>query len=61
MTPEEIEARYGRDALNMIYDSIMQNPVHELADWILSMYTEQDIKEWVEQLNKDEEEDDDTL
>lgn len=57
MTPEEIEARYGRDALNMMYDSILQNPVHELANWILSMYTEQDIKEWVAQLIKDEEDD----
>jgi hypothetical protein len=54
MTPEEIEARYGKDILNMMYDSILQNPVHELADWILSMYTEQDIKEWAVQLLKDE-------
>ena len=56
MTPEEIKERYGRHALNMLYDSIMQNPVHELADWILSMYAEQDIKEWVDQLKADEEE-----
>lgn len=57
MTPEEIEERYGRDALNALYDCILQNTVHGLADWVLSMHTEQDIKEWIDQLKADEEED----
>jgi hypothetical protein len=56
MTPEEIAERYGKHALNMLYDYLLEFPVHELADWILSMYAEQDIKEWVDQLKADEEE-----
>ena len=55
MTPEEIEERYGKHALNMLYDCIMQNPVHELADWILSYHTEQQIDEWIAGLKADEE------
>jgi hypothetical protein len=55
MTPEEIEERYGKHALNMMYDCLLQNTVHGLADWILSMYTEQDIDAWITQLKKDEE------
>ena len=57
MTPEEIKKHFGEEALNMLYDSIFQNALHDLANWILSMYTEQDIKEWVDQLNKDAEDD----
>ena len=41
MTPEEIEARYGKDSLDMIYDVLLQNPVHELADWILTFYSDE--------------------
>jgi hypothetical protein len=53
MTPEEIEERYGKDALNMMYDCLLQNTVHGLADWILSTYTEQDIDAWITQLQED--------
>jgi hypothetical protein len=55
MTPEEIEERYGKDALNMMYDCLLQNTVHGLADWVLSMYSEQDIDAWIKQLKADEE------
>ena len=40
MTPEEIIKRFGAERLDMLYDRIMSNPVHGLADWILSMHTE---------------------
>ena len=56
MTPEEIEARYGKDSLDMIYDVLLQNPVHELADWILSYHDEQQIGDWIFGLKADQEE-----
>jgi hypothetical protein len=56
MTPEEIEARYGKDSLDMIYDVLLQNPVHELADWILTFYSDEEIGKWVNQLKADREE-----
>ncbi len=56
MTPEEIEKRFGIEALEMLYDCIMQNAVHNLADWILSYHTEQEIGEWIRTLKEDEEE-----
>ena len=61
MTPEEIEERYGKDALNMMYDSIMQNPVHELLskdpnDWepersgdIWAIYGKTFSAEWIDE------------
>jgi hypothetical protein len=56
MTPEEIEARYGKEALDRLYDCLLQNPVHDLADWILTFYDEQ-IDAWIKQLKADEEDD----
>ena len=56
MTPEEIQARFGKEALESLYDCIMQNPVHALADWILSYHTKQQIDEWIAGLKADEEE-----
>ena len=56
MTPEEIEKHFGIEALEMLYDSILQNAVHNLADWILSYHTEQEIGEWIRTLKEDEEE-----
>jgi hypothetical protein len=53
MTPEEIETRYGKDALNMLYDCLLQNPVHELADWILMYHTDEQIGAWIKQLRAD--------
>jgi len=35
---------------------LLQNPVHELADWILTFYDEQAIDAWIKQLKADEEE-----
>jgi hypothetical protein len=57
MTPEEIQARFGKEALESLYDCIMQNPVHALADWILSYHTEEQIAEWVLGLIADDMED----
>jgi hypothetical protein len=54
MTPEEITKHFGADALNMLYDCIMQNPVHDLANWLLSLYTEQQIAEWIMTLKQDQ-------
>ena len=53
MTPEEIKKHFGAERLTMLYDCIMQNPVYELADWILSLHTEQQIAEWIMQLEQD--------
>ena len=55
MTPEQIEARFGKEALGMLYDCILQNPVHALADWILTYHTEEQIAEWIAGLKADEE------
>ena len=55
MTPEEIEARYGKEALAMLYDCLLQNPVHDLADWILSYHTQEQVGDWIAQLIADEE------
>ena len=53
MTPEEIEEHFGRDSLNLLYDCLLQNTVHGLADWILALHTEQEIGEWVMTLKAD--------
>lgn len=55
MTPEEIEARYGKEALDKLYDCLLQNPVHALADWILSYHTQEQVGDWITQLIADEE------
>ena len=55
MTPEEIEACFGKEALNMLYDCLLQNPVHALADWILSYHTQEQVGDWITQLIADEE------
>ena len=53
MTPEEIKKHFGEDSLNLLYDCILQNPVHELADWILELTPEKDIARWVSDLKQD--------
>jgi len=47
MTPEQIERMFGKEALEMLYDCLLQNPVHDLADWILSYHDEQQIGDWI--------------
>jgi hypothetical protein len=54
MKPSEIQQHFGRDALNLLYDVIMDRPVHEMADWILLYHTEKEIGEWLVQLKQDE-------
>ena len=56
MTPENIKAIFGEDSLNMLYDCILQNPVHYLADWILTYHDEQQIGDWIVGLKADQEE-----
>ena len=53
MTPEEIKKHFGADALNMLYDCILESPVHELADWILSYHEEKEIARWISDLKQD--------
>ena len=53
MNPDEIRRHFGIERLNMLYDCILQNPAHELANWILSLHTEQQIAEWIIQLEQD--------
>lgn len=54
MRPEEIEEKFGVDALNKLYDVIFDRAVHDLADWILMYQSEEDIKEWLKTLAEDE-------
>ena len=55
MTPEEIEKRFGKEGLDMLYDCILDRAVHELADWILAYQTENEIARWIAELRADEE------
>ena len=55
MTPEEIKQHFGEDSLNLLYDCILQNPVHALANWILELTPEKDIATWITDLKTDEE------
>ena len=55
MTPEEIEKRFGKEGLDMLYDCILDRAVHELADWILTYQTENEIARWIAELRADEE------
>lgn len=56
MTPEEIQKRFGKEGLDMLYDCILDRAVHELADWILAYQTENEIARWIAELRADEEE-----
>jgi hypothetical protein len=40
----------------MIYDVLLQNPVHELADWILTFYSDEEVGKWINELKADQEE-----
>ena len=53
MNPDEIRKHFGAERLDMLYDCIMDRAVHDLADWILSLHTEQQIAEWIFQLEQD--------
>ena len=44
------------DALNMLYDCLLENPVHYLADWILAYHDEKQIAKWILNLKEDENE-----
>ena len=57
MTPEQIERMFGKESLEMLYDCLLQNPVHDLADWILSYHTEEQIGDWIVGLKADMEDD----
>jgi hypothetical protein len=47
MTPEEIESKFGKEALRRLYDSALNNPVHDLVNRIFHYKTEQEIAEWL--------------
>ncbi len=55
MTPEEIESKFGKEALDMLYDCLLDRPVHELADWIFVHHDEEEIARWISDLKADEE------
>ena len=59
MTPEEIEKHFGKEALESLYDCILQNTTYALADWILELMSEKDIATWITDLKTDEENEDD--
>lgn len=50
MSPDEISSRFGSDALDMLYDSMLQTPTHVLVDWVLSYLNEEEVREWVTRL-----------
>ena len=52
MTPEEIEIKFGKEALRRLYDSALNNPVHVLVDRIFHYKTEQEIADWLEFLDE---------
>ena len=54
MNPDEIRRHFGIERLNMLYDCILQNPAHELANWILSLHDEKQIAEWIMTLKQDQ-------
>ena len=60
MTPEEIVKHFGKDALDSLYECVLSHPVHELANWIFSMQTPEDMARWVMQLREDEANDETT-
>jgi hypothetical protein len=55
MTPDEIKQHFGKEALDMLYDCILQNTTYALADWILELTSEKDIATWIGDLKADEE------
>ena len=55
MTPDEIKKHFGEEALNMLYDDMLQNPKHELVNWILEQTDEAKIATWITDLKADEE------
>ena len=55
MTPEEIEKRFGAEALDLLYDDLLDCAVHDLADAILGYKTEKEITQWIAELRADEE------
>lgn len=52
MTPEEIETKFGKEALRRLYDSALNNPVHVLVDRIFYYKTEQEIAGWLADLDE---------
>lgn len=55
MNPEDIAKRFGNETLCRLYDVIYDRPLVEMANWILSFHSENEIKAWIEQLDKDDE------
>ena len=53
MNPDEIVKHFGKERLDMLYDCIMDRTMYDLADWLLSLHTEQQIAEWIFQLEQD--------
>jgi hypothetical protein len=47
MTPEEIKNKFGKEALRRLYDSALNNPVHDLVNRIFHYKTEQEIADWL--------------
>jgi len=52
MTPEEIESKFGKEALRRLYDSALNNPVHDLVNRIFHYQTEEQIADWLDFLDE---------
>lgn len=54
MRPEEIVEKFGAQALDKLYYVLFDRSIHDLADWVLSYHSEEDIASWLKQLDRDE-------
>ena len=52
MTPEQIERKFGKKALRRLYDSALNNPVHDLVNRIFYYQTEEQIANWLKFLDE---------
>ena len=53
MTPEEIEKHFGAEALDILYDYLLDSPAHVLADWVLEVMSKEQIGDLVNDLKQD--------
>jgi hypothetical protein len=53
MNPDKIKELFGEEALNMLYDSALQNTVHDLVDWIFESMSVEDIALWIKELREE--------
>jgi len=53
MQPNEIKEVFGKEALEDLYDVIMDRHIQDIADWVLMFYGEEEIGKWIATLRED--------